>query len=84
MKTITQKIDNNYSGKTDKQSIKKLFIMGYNISQIQWITTAKVDIILKSIDLKDIVKRSEKIDFSLSGDLLNPVLNQITGIEWRD
>jgi len=80
MKTVTVKIDNKYSGKDDPKSVKELFVMGYNISQIELIT-GKVYFkqSLEMLSLQDVINRIEKTDIQ---DV--ELLEQITGIKWEE
>ena len=63
IKTITKKISNNYWDKTDKNSLRKLFIMGFDILQIHLITGANIKSVMESITYNDVIKRVEKADY---------------------
>jgi hypothetical protein len=79
-KQITQKTLNTYGDKTDNETIKKLFKMGYDIAQIHLITGGVgIKEIVNHLTYADIIARCENIDTEKE-ELIT--LYNVTGIEF--
>lgn len=80
MKKITAYIDNKYGQMEDKdKAVKSLFILGYDLSQVQFITGVDCRDFMKKITFEDVVKRCEKMG---DDDLSLDFYYKITGLKF--